>query len=104
MGRRSKTGSDFSGKPEYKSRTQKKKEDKALQRLGEQLVGLALNQLDAMALPDEIREAVEQARTIKSHGARRRQVKHIGALLRHIDPKPIEAVLKQIRLGTFKPS
>ena len=84
---------------EYKSRTQKKKEDHALQRLGEQLVSLNSGQLETMDLPDELLEAIEFARTIKSHGARRRQIRHIGALMRQIDPQSIEAALGRIRSG-----
>ena len=86
---------------EYKSRTQKKKEDQALQRLGEQLVALRTGQLETMDLPDELLEAIEFARKIKSHGARRRQIKHIGALLRQLDPQPIETVLSRIRSGNL---
>jgi ribosome-associated protein len=84
---------------EYKSRTQKKKEDHALQRLGEQLVALRPGQFETLALPDELMEAIEFARKIKSHGARRRQIKHIGALLRQLDPQPINAALECFRSG-----
>jgi ribosome-associated protein len=78
---------------DYKSRTQKKNEAKALQRLGEQLVALPFSQLETMELPDKLLTAIESARKIKSHGARRRQIQYIGALMRHIDPQPIETAL-----------
>ncbi len=84
---------------DYKSRTRKKNEDRALQRLGEQLVTLPSRQLASIDLPDELLTAVEFARTIKSHGARRRQIKYIGTLMRHIDPQSIETALKRIRSG-----
>lgn len=84
---------------DYKSRTQKKKEDQALQKLGEQLVALPTGQLEDMGLADELLEAIELAQKIKSHGARRRQIQYIGALMRHIDPQPIEAALHRIRSG-----
>jgi len=87
---------------EYKSRTQKKNEDRALQRLGEQLVALSSNQIEAMALPDELLEAIEFARKIKNHGARRRQIQYIGVLMRHIDPQPIEIALERIRAGNLR--
>ena len=87
---------------EYKSRTQKKKEDQALQRLGEQLVSLRPGRLEAMGMPEELVDAIEFARKIKSHGARRRQIKHIGALLRQLDPQPIETALECIQSGTFR--
>lgn len=82
---------------DYKSRTRKKNEDRGLQRLGEQLVALPSGQLESMELPDELLTAIEFARKIQKHGARRRQIQYIGALMRHIDPQPIETALDHIR-------
>ena len=82
-----------------KSRTRKKNEARALQRLGEQLVALPLGQLETMDLPDELLTAIEFAHKIKRRGARRRQIQYIGVLMRHIDPQPIEAALERIRSG-----
>lgn len=82
---------------EYKSRTQKKKEDRALQRLGEQLVNLPIGLLETMELPDELLAAIELVHNIKSRSAKRRQIQYIGALMRHIDPQPIIAALERIR-------
>lgn len=84
---------------EYKSRTRKKKEDRSLQRLGEQLVTLPAGRLESMDLPDELRTAVAFARKIRNHVARRRQLQYIGALMRQIDPQPIETALERIRSG-----
>ena len=86
---------------DYKSKTRRKNEDKALQRLGEQLVALPFGQLEIMGLPDELLTAIELARRIKSHGARRRQIQYIGVLMRHIDPQPIETALDRIRSGNL---
>ena len=87
---------------DYKSRTQKKKEDRARKRLGEQLVALPFGRLETMNLPDELLAAIEFAHKIKSHGARRRQIQYIGALMRHIDPQPIETALERIRSGNLR--
>jgi ribosomal 50S subunit-associated protein YjgA (DUF615 family) len=87
---------------DYKSRTQKKKEDRALQRLGEQLVALPSGQLETIALPDELRTAVEFARKISKHGARRRQIKYIGALMRHFDSQSIQIALDRIRSANLR--
>jgi ribosome-associated protein len=87
---------------DYKSRTQKKNEDRALQRLGEQLVALPFSQLEAMELQDELMTAIELARKIRSRKARRRQIQYIGALMRHIDPQPIKATLERIRSGNIR--
>jgi len=45
---------------DYKSRTRKKNEDRALQRLGEQLVALPFGQLETMELPDELLTAINK--------------------------------------------
>ena len=87
---------------DYKSRTRKKNEDRALQHLGEQLIALPFGQLETMELPDELLTAIEFARKIRSHGARRRQIQYIGALMRNIDPQPIETALKRIRPGNLR--
>jgi ribosome-associated protein len=87
---------------DYKSRTQRKNEDRALQRLGEQLVALQFGQLKTMGLPDELLTAIEFARKIRSHGARRRQIQYIGVLMRHIDPQLIETALDRIRKGNLR--
>jgi len=89
---------------ERKSRTQKKIEDRKLQQLGEQLAAMPIAQVQDMELPEELIAAIEAAHSIKpkAHGARRRQLQRIGAIMRHIDPEPIEAALARIRLGAVK--
>jgi ribosome-associated protein len=87
---------------EHKSRTRKKNEDRALQRLGEELVALPFGQLETMDLPEELLTAIEFARKIRRHSARRRQIQYIGTLMRHIDPQPIETALERIRSGNLR--
>lgn len=82
-----------------KSRTQKKKEDRALQRLGEELLTLSMAQLQTIDMPDELARAVRSGLQMKAHGARRRQLQYIGALMRTIDPAPIRNALERIRGG-----
>ena len=81
------------------SRTQKKKEARALQKLGEELVTLSPERLADIEMPDELRKTVVEAAKIKSHGARRRQLQRIGKLMREIDPEPIQNALENIKLG-----
>ncbi|MBI5665376.1 MAG: DUF615 domain-containing protein [Nitrospirae bacterium] len=85
-----------------KSKTQKKKEALSLQELGERLVKMPPEQLDDIGLPGEIYEAVQFAKTIKSHGAYRRQMQYIGALMRKIDTVPIVEALNNIEQGYYK--
>jgi ribosome-associated protein len=68
----------------------------ALQKLGERLVTLSQDQLDRMDIPPELLKAVRFAQTLTRHGARRRQMQRIGALMRHVDPDPIRAGLDRL--------
>lgn len=84
---------------EAKSRTQKKKEDRRRQELGETLLALAPEQLDRIEMDEALREAIRFARRIKSHGAKRRQLQYIGVLMREIDVGPIQDALALLKQG-----
>ena len=79
---------------EKPSKTQRKRAMHELQALGERLVELNPEQLAAVALPEALHEAVEQARRITRHEARRRQLQYVGRLMRQVDPEPIREKLK----------
>lgn len=76
---------------ELKSKSQKKREADALQKLGIKLVELSLTKLDALPLSEALYQAIIAARSLKSHGAIRRQAQLIGKLMRSEDG---EAILK----------
>lgn len=76
------------------SKSQLKRDADELVTLGERLVELPTQQLAAVPLSEELREAVEAARAITARGARKRQLKYIGKLMRHEDPEPIRAALE----------
>ncbi|MBN1906557.1 MAG: DUF615 domain-containing protein [Deltaproteobacteria bacterium] len=78
------------------SRTRLKKDDHARQDIGEKLTRLSDKELERIELPDEVRQAVIFARKISSRGAKNREIKHIGALLRHVDTAPIQKMLDHI--------
>jgi ribosome-associated protein len=79
------------------SKSARKREYLALQKLGEELITLKESDLDSLPLGDNLREAVMEARQIKAHGAMRRQKQYIGKLMRHIDPEPIRAEMAKLR-------
>lgn len=85
---------------EILSKTRRKQEMHELQALGAALVGLSAAHLERMALPEELAQAVLEARRISSHEARRRQVQYIGRLMREIDPEPIRAQLAALEGGS----
>jgi hypothetical protein len=70
------------------SKSELKRQSRDLQDLGDELVALPPAELDALALPDDVRDAVIEGRRITAHGARVRQRLYIGKLLRRIDVEP----------------
>ena len=77
------------------SKTRRKKDMHALQDVGEALVALSADRLEAIDIPDSLREAVVEAKRMNKHEARRRQMQYIGRLMRDIDPGPIRAKLDE---------
>jgi ribosome-associated protein len=78
---------------EAPSKSELKRQSRDLQDLGWDLVELPATELDALELPDDLREAVLEGRRITSNGARVRQRLYIGKLLRQIDVEPIRLAL-----------
>ncbi len=86
------------GETERLSKTRRKQTMIELQGLGEQLLTLPEQQLAAIELADELRQAVRDAQAMKRHdGARRRQIQYIGRLMRGIDVAPIRLALTAAR-------
>lgn len=79
------------------SKSQRKRDAKALQELGEALVRLNAEQLQRLELPTELHEAVILAQGIRQHGGRKRQLQFIGKLLRSLDAEPIRAALATLQ-------
>ncbi len=84
---------------ELKSKSQMKREQTALQELGEKLVELAPDQLQKIGMPEDLREALLFAKKLKRGEALRRQLQYIGALMREADPEPIRTALETIARG-----
>ncbi len=74
---------------DFISKTRRKKRMHDLQAVGSALVELSAEQLARLELPEALREAVEDARRVTKHEARRRQMQYIGRVMRDIDPGPI---------------
>lgn len=84
---------------EEKSKTQIKKEAEALQEIGMELLKLPVQRLNRMELPDDLRKALIDTRSITSNIAGKRQRQFIGALMRDVDPEPIRHALLQTDTG-----
>ncbi len=82
---------------ERPSKSQRKRDMIALQKLGESLLKLTPDKLARIPLDESLHDAILVAHSIKSHEARRRQLQYIGRLMRNVDPAPIEKALEKIK-------
>lgn len=78
------------------SKSQRKREADALQKIGVKLVGLSLDKLDLLPLPPVLRRAIIEAKSLKSHGAIRRQAQLIGKLMRLEESEAILAAYDRL--------
>lgn len=88
---------DFDDDEEFISKTQRKRECDALQKLGEDLITLKDDELDTFDLPEALYAAIRDAKKIRQRGALKRHRQYIGKLMRDIDPEPIEQQLQKVR-------
>jgi len=75
------------------SKSQRKRDMTALQKLGEELVDQPRDRLERVPMPDQLRGAVYEAQRINSHEGRRRQLQYIGKLMRDVETAPIQQAL-----------
>ncbi len=75
------------------SKSQRKRDMQALQDLGQELADLSVERLRTLELPERLLEALLAIKTIKAHGAVRRQLQFIGKLMRDVDPAPLRTQL-----------
>lgn len=80
------------------SRTKMKHEVEDLQRLGVRMADLSSDQLKKIDIPEELRQAILFLKKIPTgqRGALKRERQHIGALMRKVDPEPIELFFKRL--------
>jgi len=78
------------------SKSQRKRDMTALQKLGEQLVDAPVDRVKRIDLPENLKTAIDECRKIKSHGGRRRQLQFIGKIMRGLDESDIATINKAI--------
>ncbi len=77
---------------EGRGRSKRKRATHEITDLGVELVKLGAEKLNALSLPEPLRDAISQARRIDSFIAERRQALYIGKLLRKLDEETLAAV------------
>lgn len=79
---------------ERPSKSQRKRDMTALQKLGERLLELSAAELVRIELPEGLREAIADMPRIATHEGRRRQLQYIGRLMRQVAPEPLRAAIE----------
>ena len=84
------------------SKTQLKKASHDLQELGEALVALPDDRLNALPIAESLLDAVREYKRTRSHEGRRRQMQYIGKLMRRNDADPIREAVAHMQMGSAK--
>lgn len=84
---------------EQPSRSARKRESLALQKLGEELTNLKPGERSQLDLPQELSEALADLDTMRDREAQRRQRQYIGRIMRTVDACSIASALAARRLG-----
>ncbi len=71
------------------SKSQRKREALAVRDLASELIAMGEAQLRRIPLDEDVRRAVHDARRIRSHAARKRELRYLAKLLRREDVEPI---------------
>jgi len=86
------------------SKTRLKQDSHGLQALGEALLALPRDRIDALPLSESLCDAIAEMQRTRSHEGRRRQMQYIGKLMRGIDPEPIRHAVAEMQLGRAQDS
>ena len=80
------------------SKSQRKRDALAAQKLGTELLNIPESDWIALRLPGQLVAALREAQQIHAHGARKRHLQYIGKLMRDLDPEPIRQHLEKLHL------
>lgn len=78
------------------SKSQRKRDMIALQKLGGQLVEQSVERIQKTPIPEDLRKAVLECQRIKNHEGHRRQLQYIGKLMRGLQENEVEAIKQQL--------
>ena len=81
----------------FLSRSAKKRNEVAIQKLAEELVALKPGVLAQIPMDDDLRELIESTRNTKTHAAKRRQLRYLARFVADNDVAAIVEALKKVR-------
>ncbi len=94
---KNKAPEDENAAEETLSKTVIKREMLALQKLGEELMQLTPAQLASLSLPENLENAINDAKSMTKRRALYRQRQYIGRVMRDVDAEPIIVALDALR-------
>lgn len=86
---------NFSAEEPLTSKSQRRRDALELKALASRLIKLTPARLGRVPLQDDVREAILDAREIRSNVARKRQLQYVAKLLRRTDPEAIFLAFEQ---------
>ncbi len=75
-----------------KSKSSRKRDVEALQKMAVAIGKLTDNQISKLNLPDNLLKAIQEYKKINTNSALRRQAQYMGRLMREIDPEEIKKI------------
>ena len=72
------------------SKSQRKRDAEAAQKLGQNILALSHDAQKSMDLPESLSKALDDARRIRKNSALKRQLQYIGKVMRSVDLEPIQ--------------
>ena len=81
---------------EWVSKSQKKRDCSAQQKISDRLLELPPDQLAHIEMPEELEQALAEAHRIRSNSALKRQRQYLGKIMRGIDSEKIENQLDAV--------
>ncbi|MFM8464032.1 MAG: ribosome biogenesis factor YjgA [Burkholderiaceae bacterium] len=88
--------SEFEQKYERPSKSQRKREMTALQKLGEALVDAPRDRVKKVPMPDDVMEAILTCQQISNHEGRRRQLQYVGKKMRTLTEDEVAIIQKTV--------
>ncbi|MEO5734301.1 MAG: ribosome biogenesis factor YjgA [Rubrivivax sp.] len=82
------------------SKTQRKQQAHGLQSLGLALSELSPQRLEAIEMPEPLRDAIVQYRRTRSHEGRRRQLQYVGKLMHNADEAALREAVAEATIGS----
>src|SRR3990167_10991049 len=84
--------------PDEESRTHRKNEMLALQKLGQTLTEMTESQLDKIPISDDMKVIIRTYRTLKTNESKRRHMQYIGKKMRQVDAEAVKKALENLQM------